>query len=451
MYQRSIIEKLLQWKNSSGRKPLVLRGARQVGKTSVVHLFAQHFEQYIYLNLETSEDKEIFSKFSSIHDLLKAIFFLKEKDLHKPNTLIFIDEIQEVPEALAILRYFYEKYPQYHVIAAGSLLESLFCNHISFPVGRVEYMVVRPFSFREFLEAMGEKAALEQYLSAKVEIYAHDKLLKLFHDYALIGGMPEVIKTYAETKNLTSLKTIYDSLILSYIDDVEKYASTVSQVQCMRHVIRSSFYEAATRIKFQGFGQSSYSSREMGEALRTVEKAFIINLIYPTTQVSQPFLPDVKKSPRLQVLDTGMLNHFAGIQTQVLGARDLNNLYQGRVAEHIAGQEMLAAQEDLIHPLRFWVREKKESTAEIDYLFPYRGRMIPVEVKSGATGSLRSLHQYMEMSDETIAIRLYAGNASINQIQTPNGKTFELHSLPYYLAGNLMEYCNRTLTFIQSF
>jgi predicted AAA+ superfamily ATPase len=184
----------------------------------------------------------------------------------------------------------------------------------------------------------------------------------------------------------------------------------------------------------------------MGEALRTIEKAMIIRLVYPTTQTNQPYLPDIKKSPKLQVLDTGLLNHFAGIQTQIFGTHDLNNLYQGRISEHIVGQELLGNQEDLLHPLRFWVREKKESTAEVDYLFPFAGRMIPIEVKSGATGSLRSLHQYMDAADETIAIRLYAEETRIDNIKTPSGKKFQLHSLPYYLAGNLHEYLTAVIS-----
>jgi predicted AAA+ superfamily ATPase len=440
MFKRNIIQKLDDWKQHSGRKPLAIRGARQTGKTTVVKLFASHFAQYIYLNLEVEEDKTLFRKYTSIHDLVKAIFFAKDKVMSVLPTLIFIDEIQEAPEALTMLRYFYEEYPQYHVVAAGSLLESLFNSRINFPVGRVEYLALYPCSFREFLEAMGEQQALQQYDETRIAGYAHDKLLRLFHDYTLIGGMPEVVQKYADARDFTALKPVYDALLVAYLDDVEKYSSSPSQAQCMRHAIRSVFYEAATRIKFQGFGKSPYSSKEMGEALRTLEKAFVIRLIYPTTQASHPFLPDVKKSPKLQVLDTGLLNHFSGIQTQIFGTPDLNSLYQGRIAEHIVGQELLANQNDMLHPIRFWVREKKESTAEVDYLFQHQGRMIPVEVKSGATGALRSLHQYMELSEEQVAIRLYAGESRIDAVQTPAGKRYQLHSLPYYLAGNIAKY-----------
>lgn len=440
MFKRDIIQRLIVWKNSDGRKPLVLRGARQTGKTTVVNMFAENFVQYIYLNLENEEDKSIFNKFKSIHELVKAIFFVKNKTLNILPTLIFIDEIQEVPKALTMLRYFYEEYPQYHIIAAGSLLESLFNNKISFPVGRVDYMVLNPCSFREFLYATNELNSLEQYEKGKIADYAHNRLLKLFHDYTLIGGMPEIVMRYSETNDFSSLKQIYNSLSISYIDDVEKYASGNNQTQCMRHVIQSSFYEASTRIKFQGFGKSAYSSREMSEALRTLEKAFILKLIYPTTQTSPPYLADIKKSPRLQVLDTGMLNYFSGLQVQILGTNDLNSIYQGRIVEHIVGQELIANQDDILHPIKFWIRDKKESSAEVDFLFPYNGRMIPVEVKSGATGKLRSLHLYMDLSEESLAIRLCAGECRIDLVETASGKTYQLHSLPYYLAGNIKKY-----------
>ena len=440
MLKRSIIKKLKDWKTSNHRKPLILRGARQVGKTTAVKLFAKSFEQYIYLNLEVSKDKELFLKYKSIKELVTAIFFEKNKSLSSTDTLIFIDEIQEVPEAISMLRYFYEDYPQYHVIAAGSLLESLFDKAISFPVGRVEYRVLRPFSFEEYLNAIGETSALEQYHTVPIATFAHDKLLSLFHEYTLIGGMPEVVSVYAKTKDLIALKPIYESLILSYLNDVEKYAKNSNQVQTMRHAIRSCFFEAGNRIKFQGFGQSGYGSREMGEVLRTLEKAMLIHLVYPTSQTSLPFLPDLKRSPRLQVLDTGMLNYFAGIQKLVFGTNDLNNIYKGHIAEHIVGQELLANQTNILETLRFWTKEKKDSLAETDYLCNINGDMLPVEVKSGATGRLRSLHLYMEESNCNVAIRFYAGTFSIDDITTSSGKKYKLLNIPYYLAGQLNEY-----------
>lgn len=438
---RRIIQKELEvWKQQPHRKPLVMRGARQVGKTTVVTMFGQTFRQYIYMNLEEEPDAELFRRYRSIDMLVQALFFEKQKRLDEPDTLIFIDEIQTVPEALNMLRYFYEKYPQYCVIAAGSLLESLFNTKVSFPVGRVEYKVVRPLSFAEFLDAMGETQALAFYNTPPVPSFAHDRLLKLFHQYTLIGGMPEIVSRYSETRDITSLSPVYDSLIGTYLDDVEKYTSTASQTQIMRHAVRAVFVEAGNRIKFSGFGNSTYGSREMGEVLRTIEKAMLIHLVYPTTQTTLPYMPDCKKSPRLQVLDTGLLNYFAHLQKDVFGTDDLNNVYKGHIAEHIVGQELIAAQTSIISCPLFWVSEKKDSVAEVDFLTLVNGEMVPVEVKSGATGRLRSLHLFMDLYPGNKAVRLYAGEPRRDIVQTPKGKDYTLLSLPYYLAGRLSDY-----------
>lgn len=438
-YKRTIEDKLKNWRLSPFRKPLVLRGARQVGKTTAIRLFARSFRQFIFLNLET-DDAKMFEGERNIHRLVDRIFFEKQALKEETDTLIFIDEIQEVPTALNMLRYFYEEYPQYYVIAAGSLLESLFNQNISFPVGRVDYLYMYPFSFSEFLEAMGEKAAWTAYHTVPVPEYAVERLMQLFHTYTLVGGMPEAVERYVLTKDILQLKPVYDALLLSYLDDVEKYAATSGQIQVMRHCIRSCFAEAGERIKFVGFGHSSYSSKDVGEALRTLSKALILHLTYPTTQTTLPFSPDLKRSPRLQVLDTGMLNYFSNIQREVFTSNDLNNLYKGRIAEHIVAQELIVSSDNYLQPLLFWVREKNNSNAEVDFLLSTSYGMIPIEVKSGATGHLKSLLLYVEESKTSLAIRLYAGEYRKEELETPNGQKFTLLNLPYCLAGKLQEY-----------
>ncbi|MBW8326630.1 MAG: AAA family ATPase [Prolixibacteraceae bacterium] len=441
MFNRYIINELDKWLAQSSRKPLILRGARQVGKTTLVKQFANRFEQYIYLNLELPEDRQPFEQFTSIETLVQALFFIKNCSLdQKKRTLIFIDEIQEVPAALNILRYFLEQEPDIPVIAAGSMLETLFDKNISFPVGRVEYKVVRPASFPEFLDAMGETAALQQIEHVPVATFSHSKLLQLFHTYALIGGMPEIVKTYSEKKDLLALSSIYDSLIASYMDDVEKYASSDSQIQHIRHVIRSSFPEAGSRIKFEGFGNSPYRSRDMGEALRTLEKALLLQLLFPVTSAQLPLLPDVKKSPKLQILDTGLLNYAVGIQREILGTSDLNSVYQGKVIEHLIGQEILSVQNAALDKLNFWVREKKTSNAEVDFVFSFEGKLIPVEVKSGKEGTLKSLHLFMDEAPHSFAVRFYSGELSVTEAQTTSGKVYQLLNLPYYLGTQLEKY-----------
>ena len=441
MFTRQLLSELEKWRLNKPRKPLIIRGARQVGKTTLVNQFAKQYEQYIYLNLELAEDKEPFENFTTIENLLNTLFFLKNKTLTKKSTtLIFIDEIQQVPKALNTLRYFYELAPDISVIAAGSMLETLFDKNISFPIGRVEYKVIRPVSFTEFLSAIGETAALEQITKVPIAAFAQTKLLSLFHTYALIGGMPEVIHHYATHKDLVTLAPIYDSLISGYMDDVEKYAKNNAQILHIRHCIQSSFALAGKRIKFEGFGNAAYKSREIGESLRVLEKALLLQLIYPCTTATLPMVPDIKKSPRLQILDTGLLNYFVGIQKEIIDTDDLNKIYQGTLIEHLIGQELLAFQYNALIALHFWVREKKESTAEVDYLFPYNGLIIPIEVKSGVAGSLKSLHSFMDLAPHHWAIRFYAGALNITDAITQNGKQYQILNLPYYLGSQIEKY-----------
>jgi predicted AAA+ superfamily ATPase len=441
MFARQLLSELEKWRLNKPRKPLIIRGARQVGKTTLVNQFAKQYEQYIYLNLELTEDKEPFENFTTIENLLNTLFFLKNKTLTKKSTtLIFIDEIQQVPKALNTLRYFYELAPDISVIAAGSMLETLFDKNISFPIGRVEYKVIRPVSFTEFLSAIGETAALEQITKVPIAAFAQTKLLSLFHTYALIGGMPEVIHHYATNKDLVTLAPIYDSLISGYMDDVEKYAKNNAQILHIRHCIQSSFALAGKRIKFEGFGNAAYKSREIGESLRVLEKALLLQLIYPCTTATLPMVPDIKKSPRLQILDTGLLNYFVGIQKEIIDTDDLNKIYQGTLIEHLIGQELLAFQYNALSALHFWVREKKESTAEVDYLFPYNGLIIPIEVKSGVAGSLKSLPSFMDLAPHHWAIRFYAGALNITDAITQNGKQYQILNLPYYLGSQIEKY-----------
>ena len=441
MFARQLLSELEKWRLNKPRKPLIIRGARQVGKTTLVNQFAKQYEQYIYLNLELAEDKEPFENFTTIENLLNKLFFLKNKTLTKKSTtLIFIDEIQQVPKALNTLRYFYELAPDISVIAAGSMLETLFDKNISFPIGRVEYKVIRPVSFTEFLSAIGETAALEQITKVPIAAFAQTKLLSLFHTYALIGGMPEVIHHYATHKDLVTLAPIYDSLISGYMDDVEKYAKNNAQILHIKHCIQSSFALAGKRIKFEGFGNAAYKSREIGESLRVLEKALLLQLIYPCTTATLPMVPDIKKSPRLQILDTGLLNYFVGIQKEIIDTDDLNKIYQGTLIEHLIGQELLAFQYNALSALHFWVREKKESTAEVDYLFPYNGLIIPIEVKSGVAGSLKSLHSFMDLAPHHWAIRFYAGALNITDAITQNGKQYQILNLPYYLGSQIEKY-----------
>jgi predicted AAA+ superfamily ATPase len=200
--------------------------------------------------------------------------------------------------------------------------------------------------------------------------------------------------------------------------------------------------QAGNRIKFQGFGYSNYKSREVGKSFRLLEKAMLIKLVYPTIATTPPAESEHKKSPKLQFLDTGIVNYAAGLQQYYFSLTDLNSIYSGKIAEHIVGQELLSNNSLINGDLKFWVREKAQSNAEVDYVVPYGRYIIPVEVKSGKTGTLKSLQQYMEITNHSFAVRLYAGKIQTEFLQTPSGKPFTLLSLPYYLIGHLHQYLN---------
>lgn len=441
MLNRKILVNLHQWKSNPDRKPLVLRGARQVGKTTAVEIFSKAFENYIYLNLELKGDRDIFDETLSIEEIFQAILAIKNIHLKKGQTLLFIDEIQNSPAAVKMLRYFYEKLKELFVIAAGSLFELMLeKSQISFPVGRVQFLYMYPLTFEEFLQAHHEDGLLEAYRATPVKSFAVKKLFEYFHRYTMIGGMPEIVKQFSENNDLPSLKARYESLLTSYLDDADKYARNPTMRQILRHCIESIPFEAGKRIKFQGFGNSNYRSREVGEALRTIERAMLIYLIYPSTSLQLPILADYKKVPKLQFIDTGLLNYFAGLQPVFFQYADLHSFYKGLIAEHIVRQELIAQNAEDNKKMPFWVREKKQSNAEVDVLLPYKNHVIPVEVKSGKSGPLRSLHQFVNSAPHPFAVRLCEGSFEIIDARTPEGKAYKLLNLPYFLAGRLHDY-----------
>lgn len=439
MFYRDTLSNLDDWKQRKNRKPLILRGARQVGKTTLVDLFARKFEQYIYLNLEIPENRSLFEESRNLNELVDSIFLLHNKQKNSSQSLIFIDEIQNSPAAVQWLRYLYEERKELYVIAAGSLLESLIDNQISFPVGRVEYLPVRPFSFKEFLRANKEEGSLTILEEVPFPEYAHKKLLDLFRKYLLIGGMPEIVQKFIDHNDVIALDPVYDSLITSYKDDVEKYSKSTQNAKILRHTIDNIFVEAGKRIKYQGFGNSNYRSREMKEAFLTLEKALLMQLVFPITSPVMPMQPDLKKSPRLQVLDTGLINFSAGLRNDLFGNKQIDNVFEGRIAEHIVGQELITLSNLITRRQFFWTRQK-DSDAEVDYVYPFNNQIIPIEVKSGATGRLRSLHEFIDRVGHHYAVRIYSERIEVNELKTRTGKKYFLLNLPYYLIYRIEDY-----------
>lgn len=442
MFQRLALKALRQWAEKEGRKPLVLRGARQVGKTTLVKIFAEEFDVFIYLNLEEKVNADLFTMDVSFEDLLAGIYVKAGIKMENQRTLIFIDEIQNVPDAVKVLRYFYEKRPDLYVIAAGSLLESLVGNHISFPVGRVEYMALHPCTFTEFLGALGENILVEQIEQLEVPQSVHSYVMDLFKKYMIVGGLPEAVANYAKRKDWVSLNEIFNSLLSGYKDDIEKYAQRPKEQDILRYILNYGWGLAGQRFQFSKFCSSSYKSAEMGNAFRTLEKTLLLELVYPLISTSFPILPDLKRSPKLLWLDTGLVNYVAGMQESLLFTSDTDELWNGHIAEQIVGQELLGASFAFGVKRMFWVRDARNSQAEVDFVYKYKSHLIPVEVKTGDNSKLRSLHQYMDESQEDIALRLWNGSLTSDLIRLPSGKQYTLYNMPFYYAGQLETFFN---------
>lgn len=440
MFKRNIINALGKWAESPIRKPLILRGARQVGKTTAVEQFAKKFEYFIKLNLDDGQQLSYFDPSLNIHQIIDTLFVEHKIPANHKRVLIFIDEIQNSGQAIKMLRYFYEEKPELFVIAAGSLLETTLNKEVSFPVGRVEYLKMYPCNFREFLVATGDEQILESLQQVPFPMHLHSILLNRFKSYSIIGGMPEVVATYAQEKKTHSLSGIYDSLIVSFLDDVEKYARNETLTKVIRHTIRHALQSAGSRIKFQGFGASNYKTREIGEAFQMLQKAFVLQLVYPSVNTRLPLDVSIKRSPKLQMMDTGLVTYFSQAQKEMLLAKTIDDTFQGRMAEHIVGQELQALSNSPLAELHFWTRERADAEAEVDFIFQYDGKVFPIEVKSGTTGRLRSLFQFVDRAPHPYAVRIYSGKLNVENGNTPSKKPFKLLNLPFYLVHMLPKY-----------
>lgn len=446
VYKRNILKSLDEWKLLPNRKPLVIRGARQVGKTTVIKEFSKQFKYFIALNLEIGPDAALFETYREAKTFLDALFLREDLPSNKRGkTLLFIDEIQENTLAISLLRYLYEDFPELYVIAAGSLLEHALGDVKNFPVGRVQYLYLSPFNFQEFLLALGKDALLLRLQQVPVDSVAHDLAMDLFHQYAIVGGMPEAIKSYQVHKMVSSLGLVYESIWATYKEDVVKYAKNESEARVMKHIIDNAPLLLDQRVTFQNFANSRYNSREVGECFQALDKAKVIQLIYPTVSTRLPIIPDIRKSPRMQFLDTGIVNHVLGIQGEMLSMDDLSTSYKGALIPHLITQEIISLNTFSYQKPNFWVRQKKQSDAELDLLYSYRGHLFPIEVKSGKTGTLRSLHQFIKQSGLPFAVRFYGGEFLIEKVTSPEGNEFVLMNMPYYLGTFINEYLDYLL------
>lgn len=436
MFERQIMTHLRQWKGKSNHKPLVLRGARQVGKTTVIDAFGKEFDNYLYFNLDEDGDRALFERKISLDDLINSLFARLGIRKKEGSILLFIDEIQSSPQTISLLRYFKEKRPDIHVISAGSLLENVVDVKVSFPVGRVDYMALRPCSFYEFLTALG-KDNLRYFIDHPEQSTAvHDELMSLFNQYTIVGGMPEAVQEYANTRDVLALDDIYESLLQGYKDDVEKYVQSGKLAEVVRFLISASWTKAGQAVTLGGFADSAYKAREVGEAFRLLQKAMLLELVYPATSVTIPALGEEKRQPKVIMLDAGLTNYQAGVRRELINANDILDVWRGHLAEQVVAQELLTLNDKVSQRRQFWV--KGNASAEVDFVLTFDSHLFPIEVKSGRNSHLRSIHSFIDQSPIDIGVRVWSGPYSIDDVRTTIGKKpFRLVNIPLYMIGNI--------------
>ncbi len=436
MFRRDVLKQMELWKASDAHKPLILRGPRQVGKTTVVDEFGKQFDNYLYFNMELSANLRLFEMEISIDELVGMLFASKGMKQNPGTTLIFIDEIQNSPKTIALLRYFYEQRPDLYVVAAGSLLENVVDVNVSFPVGRVQYLAVHPCSFREFLGAL-DKQNLLRITDQKPELTEpfHSELMHLFNLYSIVGGMPEAVQQYASTGDIVATADVYETLIQAYKDDVEKYVKGSKLTDVVRFVLSYGWAFAGETVTIGNFANSGYKSREVGEAFRVLEKSMLLELVYPTSTTKMPAIPETKRKPKLIWFDTGLVNYQAGVRNEVIGSTEMVDSWRGHIAEQVTAQELLALDNRIGTSRAFWARPN--NGAEVDFILRLGTKIYPIEVKSGINSHLRSLQVFMDNSDVDIAVRVWSKPYAVDLVKTPSGKEFRLVNLPFYLISKI--------------
>jgi predicted AAA+ superfamily ATPase len=395
---------LTEWYNRKDRMPLLVRGARQVGKSYAIKAWAREHlgaENLLEINLEERPQlKSIFEKDLVVERIIDDLNLYTGFDLRAPNKILFIDEIQYCPQAIMALRYFYEKAPEIAVIGAGSLIEFVL-KKISFPVGRIESLYFTPVTFFEFIDALGRgdfvKHLIQSDLNTPVPELIHRELLDLLTRYYRVGGMPKAIATYVETQNYNKVSEIHHNLLQTYRDDFAKYGEKIDW-GVLRHTFsKIPFFVCKGKIIFAKIDQDTKAEKTRA-ALELLNYAGLIYHIYATSGGVLPLSTNARLDNfKLLFLDIGLLQHALGYDWQRLAPEtELTDICEGQFAEQFVGQELIAAKtRHSKYALHYWDRNKPGSNAEVDYLIEYDNRPTPIEVKSGSKGTLRSLRQFI--------------------------------------------------------
>lgn len=410
--KRSITQDLIVWKSQSNRKPLLIRGARQVGKSYVVEQFGKdHFENMVVLNFEfTPAFIQCFNSLDPVK-IIKSIELISGEKITVGKTLLFLDEIQLCPAAILSLRYFKEKLGELHVIGAGSFLEFVINDHqYQEPVGRVQSLYLKPCSFREFLIAVGEERFLD-YLSnltlqESIEIPVHEHLLERCREYFILGGMPEVIHHYVTQNTFYGCEKIQATILEYYRRDFSKYGAKINTAMLQKIFSRSPGL-LAKHFKYVDIAPD-VPPRDQKPALEALVKAGILYKVAATHAQGLPLQTGLsEKKFKLLFLDLGLAKQAMGLDIDTLIHQELILMNQGALSEQFVGQELLAYAPNFQESaLFYWERDKRGSQAEVDFVIHVGPTIYPIEVKSGKTGRLKSLQVFLEEKNLKTGIRI---------------------------------------------
>jgi uncharacterized protein len=393
--KRWVEKQVLSWKDAPRRKPLIIHGARQVGKTWLVeNVLAGQFESFVKIDLEKRRDLHVHFAGSLEPRTILNYLELAKGRITPGKTLIFFDEIQACPRAIMALRYFYEQMPELHVIAAGSLLEFAF-GEISMPVGRVQYLHMHPMTFHEYLLAMGKGPMAKYALISPVDVdtAVQEMILNELRSYFFVGGMPEAIKTYRDSGSMVETFHVQSEILESYRDDFSKYMPRIDTM-CLDAVFLNVAKSVGDQLKYTRLNEG-HSGQTNRKAFDLLAKAKLITKIPACDPSGLPLGATAnEKKFKGSMLDIGLLQRLCQVPVELeLKQENLLAMYRGKLAEQFVAQELLAWHSS---ELFYWARDARGSNAEVDYLAIRDGKIYPVEVKSGAGGSLRSLHLMLE-------------------------------------------------------
>ena len=446
VYKRHALKRLNNWYKSQGRTPLILLGARQVGKTTLVNNFASTNKlNYFYLNLEDPMTREMFQDTKTVQNVLDTLYVMFNKKV-TPNSLIFFDEIQKAPHLIELLRFFKEQYPQFAVIVSGSWLNVYLhkytqSQNFSFPVGRVDFMTLFPFSFLEYLEnanpAAYEKLTTTSFTQIIESTHLHAVYMQFFRDYMVLGGMPKVLQTCHLQPCLEGIHAQRD-LLNTILEDVERYVP--HNPLYATKIINTIFANPARAFKKTTLIPNA-SLKTINLILHALHKAFLISTVKRTYSTSIPLKPAPKNAAKYLALDIGLALGIKGLTKDLLPLvsndqaffRLLEDTNKGMLNEQVVGQLLLSTLYSTqylpnMDNLYYW--QNKDSSAEIDFVITQKGRLVGIEVKSGKAGKLGSLISFLNKTEDSVGIRVYSG---VPKIEDVSHSPRPIISIPFYM------------------